>query len=430
MDQLEPFASLGAALAVGLLIGLEREQSAPEADAEATFLGGVRTYPLVALGAAVGALLVPLFGIWILLGVLAAQVAFQVVAFADDVRRGAGRGLTTEAAFLLTFLLGALAGSRGLIEPVSRKVVVVLSVGVVATLLLSAKAPLHAFVGKATRADVFATLKFLIVAVVVLPLLPDATYGPLDVLNPHEIGLMIVLIAGIGFVGYVAIRILGSGRGLGVTGLLGGLVSSTAVTLSMSSRARTDRALAPICAMAVILASTVMFGRIAAEVAVVNRALLPGLLVPLGAMAGAGALAAGLLFRGAQRAQSGAAEVTFANPFELSSAVKFGLLYAAILFASKAATVYFGASVVYLAGALAGATDVDAITLSMASLAGQGELEPRVAITTILIGAGTNTCVKGGLATVLGGWAFGRMLIFPLAGVLLAGGLALVLGRL
>lgn len=426
MDHYEPFASLGTALAVGLLIGLERQQSAPEGAAENYFLGGVRTYPLVSLGGAVGALFVPLYGIWILLALLLAQVAFQLVAFADDVKRGASRGLTTEAAFLLTFLLGALAGSQGLLEPVSHKVMVVLSVGVVATLLLSAKATLHDLVGRATRQDVFATVKFLIVAVVVLPLLPDQTYGPLDVLNPFKIGLMIVLIAGIGFVGYGAIRVLGSGKGLGLTGLIGGLVSSTAVTLSMSSRAKGDKALAPICAMAVVLASTVMFARIAAEVAVVNRALLPLLLVPLGAMTAAGGLAAAVLFRGAQRAQSEAAQVSFANPFELSSAVKFGLLYGAILFASKAATIYLGSSGVYLAGALAGATDVDAITLSMASLAKQGSIEPQVAVTTILIGAATNSCVKAGMAVALGGWLFGRQLLLAFGGVLLAGGVALL----
>ncbi len=425
MERFEPLGALGVALAAGLLIGLEREQAAGR-DEHRPFPGGVRTHPLVALCAALGSLLLPTVGAWLLAALFLALVVLLAVGYLDDVRRGRDRGLTSEVAFLLTFLLGALAGSRGVIEPAGHEAIVVLGVAVVGTLLLSAKVPLHAIAGKLSREDVLATLKFLIVAVVVLPLLPDATYGPLEVLNPFEIGLMIVLIAGLGFVGYAAIRLLGPGRGLGVTGLLGGLVSSTAVTLSMSGRAKAHPELAPSCALAVVLASTIMNVRVAVETAIVHPPLLSMLALPLGAMLVAGLVACAVLWRDHRRAaaRTDGEGPTFANPFELSSAVKFGLLYAAILFASKAASTYLGSGGSYLAGVVGGLTDVDAITLSMASLAQQG-LPGEVAVTTILLGVFANTLVKGGMALAVGGRSFGKLILAAQAGVLAAGGLAL-----
>lgn len=408
MESYEPFVSLGVALAAGLLIGMERQQSSSEED-HGNFLGGARTHPLVALVGACSMLLARQLGAVALALGLVAVGAFLLVGYVDDIKKGRDRGLTSEVAFLLSFSLGALALSQGVVEPLERKLIAVASIAVIATLLLSIKLSLHSVLAKASKQDVFATLKFLLVAVVALPLLPDRTFGPLDVLNPRNLGLMVVLIAGISFVGYLAIRILGARRGLGLTGLVGGLVSSTAVTLSFSGKAKEEPRLNASFALAVVLASSVMFLRVLLEVAVVNQALLARLAVPMGAMAVGGALASAFLYRRSRKSEASLPDIQFNNPFELSSALKFAALFGAILLVSKAATTYFGSGATYLTGLLAGTTDVDAITLSMANLA-KGGLAPEVAVTTILIAVASNSVVKATMATVVGGWAFGRII--------------------
>ena len=234
---------------------------------------------------------------------------------------------------------------------------------------------------KARKDDVYATLKFLIVAVVVLPLLPNQTFGPLDVLNPFKVGLMVVLIAGIDFVGYVAVRVLGPGRGLGLTGIVGGLASSTAVTLSVSGRAKEEPALAPSCALAAITASTIMVPRVLLEVAVVHRPLVQDLAKPLAAMTLGGVVAVWIFYRRSRSATGRSADLKLQNPFELTSALKWGLVFVVVLFAAKLLQSLFGESGVYLAGLVAGASDVDAITLSMASLTKSGTVESKVAVT-------------------------------------------------
>jgi uncharacterized membrane protein (DUF4010 family) len=410
MDAYEPFASLAVALVAGLLVGFEREQSAEEdGGGRATFLGGARTYPLFSLFGAIAALLSRQMGFAPLLLAFGGTLGFLLVSYADDVRNGRGHGLTTEGAFLLTFCLGALAASQGVLEPLRERALVVASVAVVATLLLSVKPALHGLVHRASKQDVFATLKFLVVAVVALPLLPNQPMGPLGALNPFHLGLMVVFIAGIGFAGYLAIRLLGARRGLLLTGLIGGLVSSTAVTLTFSGRAREEPRLGPSCARAVTLASAIMFGRVVLVVGVLDFALAKRLAVPLGAAFVAGIVISWLQLRRAKSSEVASPEVTFANPFELSQALKFGVLFAAVLLASKAAVMFLGDGATYVTGVVAGSTDVDAIALSMARLAQTG-LAQNVAATTILLGVASNTVTKAAMAVVVGGWSFGRQI--------------------
>ncbi len=419
MTEYEPFVSLGLAAAAGLLIGLERERSAPEQSGDA-FLGGARTHPLFALVGGVATLASRELGPLVLLTALLALVAFLVVNYHGDVQRDRGRGITSEAAFLLSFLLGALACTRGVVEPTSRRIFAVAGVAVVATFLLSAKPATHRLAHTLSREDMASALKFLIVAVVVLPLLPDRTFGPLDVLNPADVGRFMVLISAMSFVGYAGIRLLGPERGLGLTGVVGGLVSSTAVTLSMAGRARERAELAAPAAMAVVLASTIMFARVYAIVAVVNPALAPAVAFPMGAAAAGGLGASLWLWLLSRRAAGTGAPVPFTNPFELSAALKFALLFGVVLLGSKAAAVHLGPAGSYAAGVVAGATDVDAITLSMARLSG-GQVAPQVAATTIFLGAASNTVVKAVMAAVLGGWGFGRRVVVALLGMLACG---------
>jgi uncharacterized membrane protein (DUF4010 family) len=424
LEAYELYISLGLAIAAGLLIGIERERSAPRDPSANSFLGGARTHPLVALVAGLSVLLSHETGWPVVVAAFAALILFLVVNFADDVRRGAERGLTSEAAFLVSFLLGALALTRDVIHPPAYKFFAVAAVAVLVTALLSAKPALNPLVRRLSREDVVATLKFLILAVVVLPLLPDRAFGPFEALNPRQIGLLVVLTAGISFLSYAAIRALGPQRGLGLTGLVGGLASSTAVTLSMSARARGEPRLVESLVLSVVLSSSIMFIRMGILIAVAGPALLRLAWLPLAVMAAAGLLVSLWFYRRSKEKAKGDLELS--NPFQLWPAIKFALLFALVLLGSKAATAWFGARGAYVAAALAGIADVDAITLSMARLA-QGALRPEVAVVSLFLAAATNTVVKAILATRLGGWAFGRHIASAFAIILAAGGVVVTL---
>jgi len=420
VEPYEPFASLGLAASAGLLIGLERERSKPSDESQLSFLGGARTHPLLALVGGAAMLSAREVGVVAVIVPFGALVVLLALNYAGEVWRDVHRGITSEAAFLLSFLLGVLALTRGVLDP-RQKIFAVASIAVVATFLLSAKPMLHPLARRISTEDVAGTLKFLIVAVVVLPLLPDRTYGPLEVLNPFQIGVLMVLISGLSFAGYAAIRLFGARRGLGLTGIMGGLVSSTAVTLSMARRARERPEIAESAALAVMLASTVMFVRVFILVALVNPGLRGEVSYPMGAAALAGAVVCIALWLRSGSARPGQ-EIAFSNPFDLTAALGFALLFGVILLGSKAASTYLGTAGTYAAGVVAGSGDVDAITLSMAKLASNGgTLSHRVAATTIFLGTASNTVVKGIMATFAGGWHFGRRVLTAQLAVLAAG---------
>jgi uncharacterized membrane protein (DUF4010 family) len=420
MDQEAAFVALGIALGVGLLIGFEREQSAAtENSGPGPTMGGVRTYPLVSLGGALATLLSREVGAWFVALAFAVIGVLVAISYADDVRAGRERGLTSEVAMLVAFVLGALAPTEGIIATTKDKAIVLFSIAVVVTLVLSLKPALHAIARKTTKVDIYATLKFLLAAVVLLPLLPDRPMGPMDAVNPFQTGLLIVFIAGVGFVGYVAVRVLGPGRGLGITGLVGGLVSSTAVTLAAAGRARQDPNLAPSCALSVVLANAVMAVRVLVVVAALNADLARAVAGPVAGIAACGAIASYVFWRRAHGAHGEAGELHVTNPFELISAVKLGLLITVVLFATKAASRHLGTGGVYVASALAGTTDVDAVSVSMAQMAG-AETAMHVAASAILVAIAANTVTKTVIAAFVGGWAFGRPLIATSAASLAA----------
>jgi uncharacterized membrane protein (DUF4010 family) len=421
VESYEPFASLALATVAGLLIGLERERSKPSAESRLSFLGGARTHPLLALLGGAATLAAREVGVVAVVIPFVALVLLVSLNYAGEVWRNQHRGITSDSAFLLSFVLGVLALTRGVLQE-EQKIFVVASIAVVATFLLSAKPTLHPLVSRISTEDAAGTLKFLIVTVVVLPLLPNRVYGPLDVLNPYGIGVLMVLISALSFAGYAAIRLFGARRGLGLTGIMGGLVSSTAVTLSMGRRAREAPGIEDSAALAVMLASTVMFVRVFVIVAVVNPSLRGDVAWPMGLATAGGTAVCLFLWLRSGRAKPGAQEIAFSNPFELRAALEFALLFAVILIGSKAAAVYLGTAGTYGAGLVAGSTDVDAITLSMAKLTTEGgTLSHRVAATTIFLATASNTVVKGVMASVVGGWDFGRRVLAAQLAVLVAG---------
>jgi uncharacterized membrane protein (DUF4010 family) len=422
---IKPFFDLCFALAAGLLVGVQREQAvlAGGGREDHLFLGGIRTYPLYALAGAIAMMLAVQVGLWLVGLVFAVLLTPVLISYYDDVRKDRDRGLTAELALVVTYLLGVLAVGSSIIPVAGERYLIVAATAVALTGLLSLKQPLHDFAAKVSAEDIFATLKFLILAVIILPLLPNEKMGPLNALNPFKIGMMIVLMAGLGFVGYVLIRVLGAGRGLALTGFIGGLVSSTVVTLTMAGRARKEPSIAGVCALAVVLASTIMLVRIVILVSIVYAPLVRELAIPIGAATLVGLICAFILYRGNKKTDATADEVKFKNPFELGLALKFGLVFSGILLASKAAQTYLGQGGVYLTSILAGTTDVDAITLSMCEMAKSGT-EPRAAALSILLGATSNTIVKAGMAVSLGGWLFGRKIVMIFGAMIVAGAIS------
>lgn len=426
MSFAEIFFGFLVAVAAGALIGIEREQSM--AVDKKTSLGGIRTFPLIALAGALSALLSHVMGDWPVLGALLVLGAFLAVSYYQEWVAEQTRGVTTEVAALITFLLGALAMLPNLpLETSARYLLIIASAGVVMA-LLSFKQPLHEAVSRVSVDDIYATAKFVIITLVVLPLLPDRTIGPFEVLNPYNIWLMVVLIAGISFIGYIATRLIGERRGIAVTGMVGGLVSSTAVTVSLAAHARRVPEAAAQAAVAIIVASGTMFARILAITGIVDPSLAGTLFVPLGAMTLAGYAYGLILYWNAGPPDSQEAPIAHRNPFELRSAMQFGLLYAVVIFLAKAAGAYFGDRGLYASGLLAGLTDVDAITLSMAKFHQDG-LSASTASLTIALAAFTNTLVKAGIAAWVGGWALARRVGVGLCAVLAVGAVALLLLR-
>ncbi len=412
MMELNTAWQFGVALGLGMLIGLERERTQGK---EQTF-AGVRTFSLVALLGATSVYAGEQSGLsWIVGLVFLAVVALVAVSYHVTAQQG-NIGTTTEVSVLLTFFIGSMCAWD--------QVAIAGAVAVVTMLLLALKGWLHGLAKRIETSDVEATLKFAIITLIVLPLAPNINFGPagLEVINPYKTWLMVVLIAGLNFAGYILVKVVGREHGLGITGLLGGLVSSTAVTLSFSQRSRTEPDLASVLSLSILLAWTVMFFRVVVEVGVVNISLAKDLVSGMVLMGVISLVICVLLWRRGRNTEKAEVE-SGNNPFELGDAIKFGGLFAVVIFVAKAAQVYFGNAGLYLAGALAGLTDVDAIALSMASLAQQDPASSGAAARTIVIAVISNTMVKCGMAIWIGAPSMRRTMI-PITGALALSGLA------
>jgi uncharacterized membrane protein (DUF4010 family) len=394
------------ALAVGGAVGLERERHA-FAEKKPSF-GGARTFPLVALLGALAALLARALGPSVLIAGFAALAVLLGVGY-WGARKGAGDlqlGLTAEIAALVVFAVGALPFVE--LAPLSfpQRLLLAGGLGTVVMALLALRRPIHEFAQRLSYEDLLATVRFALVAVVALPLLPDRSFGPYDVLNPFSIGVVVVLIAGISFVGYVAVRLFGARKGLGLMALAGGLVSSTAVTLAFAAKGREHRELARACALAIGLASTIMFLRVAVEIAAIHPELVAPAALPLGAMLAVGVAGCLVLWSRVGGARDGEEPGGLHNPFRLRTALRLGLAYALIRFVAAAAWEHLGGGGLLASAFLSGLADVDAITISIARMH-EGGLDTGLAVSAVTVAAATNTLVKVGLSVALGGRAVG-----------------------
>lgn len=407
------------ALFIGALVGIDREKKRGAENGRD--IAGLRTFILFALtGALAAELSQRLASAWLFAvgGLLVGAIV--TAGYAVFARVQASYGLTSEMAAFVVYLLGgvAIVGDPAL----------AVALAIATAAVLAFKEPLHEIVTKIGRDDLYATLTLLICTFIVLPVLPNRAVDPWGALNPYTMWWLVILISGLSLIGYVATRMLGEGRGVPLTGLFGGLVSSTAVTLSFARRSREAGATATTDALAagILLAWAVMFGRILIEVAVVSRALVAPIAVPM-ACVGAVTLAAAalLLWHGRRAGVRGGADaeaVPLENPFSLASAIRFALLFAAVLLVVKLVETYLPGRGLYAVAALAGLTDVDAITLSVAGAAAEGTVDADMAVAAIVIAALSNTLVKTGFVVAIGTAALKRRLLAAVG--LLVGGAA------
>lgn len=411
------------ALLIGALVGIEREKD-KAGKGELSF-GGLRTFILFAQAGAVSAWLSVHFGTpWVFVATIAAIAALVISAYwKEGQQQRAALGLTTEVAAVTVFLLGAVVMFG---YPALAVILAILTSSV-----LAFKQTLHGAVARLSTDDIYAGLKLLIATFIVLPVLPDTAVDPWGVLVPYKLWLLVILISSLSLAGYVAVRWLGTAYGAAVTGIAGGLASSTAVTLSFARQSRIDAGAHAGDALAagVLFAWTIMFARVVLIVAIVNSALLSHVLVPFAVMALVCGAAAVVYYRRGLAGRGDPAQKTelpVRNPFSLTASVQFGLLFAAVLLLTAFAQRWAPGAGVYAVAAIAGLTDVDAITLSMSDLAWQ-DGGYSLAAAAIAVAAFSNTLVKCGMAAFLGSPEMRKRVLAATAAVLAAGLASLVL---
>ena len=387
--ELEAFRQLGASLLLGFLVGLQREHAA-------SGMVGLRTFPLITVLGTVSAILATAFGGWIVAAALLGLVAVLALSSLHEFNEDApDPHTTTSVAALLMFAVGALL----VVGPLQ----VAVAVGGGVAILLQLKPELHGLAGRLGDRDLKAIMQFVLITCIILPVLPNKTYAPLEVLNPFETWLMVVLIVGMSLGGYIVYKFLGRDAGVFLGGVLGGAISSTATTISYARMARGGPIAVWSAAIVVMIASTVVYLRVLIEMAVVSRGFLASAAAPIVILMLL-TLAPSLLVWFRVRRHSGQMPEQ-ENPTQLKSAVMFGLMYALVRFGLAAAGEWelLGGRGFYVVAGLSGLTDMDAVTLSTAQMFADGAIRD-AGWRLIVVAALANLVFKTAIAGVIGGW--------------------------
>lgn len=379
------FVNLAIALGLGLLVGLERERAASQ-------LAGIRTFTAVTIFGSVAAMLAGTHGAWVLpAGLLSLGAVIAAANLLERDRADRRPGITTEVALFAMYGIGALVmtGPRS----------VAVALGGALAALLAFKGEMHGFARGLSDTDVKAIMRFVLISLVILPALPNENYGPFEVWNPRQIWWMVVLIVGISLAGYIAFQVLGQRGGTAMGGILGGLVSSTATTVSYARASKAEPATLPAALLVILLASGVVFGRVLVEMAVVSRELFGAALLPVLLLAATVFVLAGVAwFR-----RPGDGEIPKPeNPAELKPALLFAAGYAVVLAVTAATRHYFGEGALFFVAALSGLTDVDAITLSTANLVQGGSLAAATGWKLVVTAVLSNLVFKAAVVAWLG----------------------------
>lgn len=414
--ELSTFYRLACALAIGLIIGLQRENTYPTE--EEIRSAGIRTFSITGVLGALAALMsiqmgsaAPFVGMLIVLGlVLAAMHISSSSRFQG--------GITTSVSMIAVFMLGGLCQYGKILESVA------VAVGVLG--LLALKDPLHSFAHQVSKEDILATLKFALISAVILPILPEKAYGPpgLEVLSPYKIWIFVCLISGISFIGYFLIKWIGPGKGIGLTGFLGGLASSLALTLNLSQRSKQNPEFSSSLTTGIVIAWSVMYLRIYLICILLLPSIAGKLAVALLVPPIPGLLYAYYLYRRNRRLHP-VQMTNFTNPFELLPSIKFGFIFAAVLFLANAAQKYFGSDALFISSFITGLASMDAITLSVLDMTKQGSVVLGPAAKAIAVAGLANTLCKGVLACIFGDREM-RRLIIPVVGIISVASLPII----
>ncbi len=417
ITHLEFLIRMLVAAGIGFVIGLERELSSHiEEEGEPEIFAGVRTFMVVVLLGFLAALLSFVFTPWLFIAALAGVAGLTIVSYRASAKKGK-MGSTTEFAIMLAFLLGG-ATLLGYVEAS-------LALMVVLVALLSLKVRLHTFIGRITQPELFAFIRFVVIALLIFPFLPNENYGPYNAVNPREVGWIIILISGLGFSGYMLTKFLGAGKGILLAGIFGGLMSSTVVAWVFSRKSREQPAFSGHCAVAILSAASIMAIRVLALVWIFNRHLLPGLLLPMGLLLLASLGPALYFYRKQAQHQAPDAELPLGNPLNLWEALFFGALYTGILLLVNYANDVFGARGILLSGSIAGLADIDAIAISISKMGG-GPITALTAHSAILLATLSNTLSKAVIALWFGAADMRRYILTGFGLIFLAGLLGLL----
>lgn len=416
LTQQDFFIRLLVTIGIGFLIGLEREHAAMTNN-EKSF-AGIRTFMFVVLLGFIAAMVYYLLAPWMYAAVFIAAVVFIGVSYWITASKG-DIGGTTEFSALIAFFLGSFS-FLGYIE-------LSLAITVIVLVVLSSKVKLKAIIGKITQEELYDLIRFVVAALLIFPFLPDKNMGPYEVINPREIGWVVVLTSGLGLLGYLLIKFLGASKGILLTGILGGLVSSTLITWVFAKRSKETPAFSANYATGILAASTIMVIRVMLWVTIFNGKLARSLYVPLGILLLAAAGITLYFFMRHKDSKSQHASIPLGKPLNLQGALIFGLLFMVVLVLISYTNAYFGAGGILVSSSLAGLADVDAITITISKLAG-ATVELQIAGTAVLLATICNTLVKFSIALWAGSREMRKFVLIGYGLIFLAGlvGLGLV----
>ena len=408
ITQSEFIIRLLVACGIGFLIGLEREHNALLKNEEA--FAGIRTFIFISLLGFIGAAMHFLFGPWMLAGVVFSVIVLTSISYWVTSTKG-DIGGTAELTTIIAVLLGAFTflGHQ----------VLSMMITVILVVLLSSKLKLQSVIGQITNEEMYDFIRFVVVALLIFPFLPNETYGPYDVINPREIGWVILLTSGLGFVGYVLMRFMGADKGILLSGIIGGLVSSTAVTWVFSRKSKEAPSLSLNCAIAILAASSIMMIRVLLWVIVFNTELLRSFALPLGIVF-LGAIGVTLYFYFLEKKEKKSnTSIPLGKPLNLTGALVFGVIYTVIIFAVAYASDTFGDKGIYITSGIGGLSDIDAITISVSKLSKNG-IPILAAQNAILIATIANTLVKAGISIWAGSMEIRKYIYIGYGAIFLA----------
>lgn len=414
MDYSEIFG-FGIAIGLGFLIGIQRESEDEE-------IAGVRTFTFIALLGAISGKISAVTEQYSIIAVFAGALAvLLVISNYIQYKQNPAHsvGLTTELAVLLTFAIGAyiMVGDR----------LIAVIMGAVLTVLLHVKERLHTTIDRMERKDFNAIMTFVGISLIILPILPDKSFDQYEVVNPKEIWLIVVLIVGISIAGYFIYKLLGKKVGVISNGILGGLISSTATTVSYAKFAKQSKPMAKLAVFVILTASMISVIRVIVEIGIVAPAQLMEMIWPFAALAGVMTILCVIMYIIINQKTGDTAVPEPENPSQFKSALIFGLLYGVILFVVAFVKEKLGNNALLAVSILSGLTDVDAITLSLAKLVKQGNLETDTGWKYMTVGILSNMTFKGIMAYVIGGKVIAKWILINFGVILVAGILIILL---